>query len=96
MVDSWFKRVQKEAANLIIVVDKLDRNADAETIEFRKAQCNLCPFRLDDKCSICKCFIDIKTTTKVNRKLDGCKEITHCPKGRWKDENLVTLYKLIS
>jgi len=93
---TWLERIQREAAELILVVEKLDRNADAETISFRKAQCNLCPFRIEDKCGICKCFIDIKTTTKVNRRIDGTKEITHCPKGRWGDQNLVTLYKLIS
>ena len=92
----WLDQVQMKAAELILVVDKLDRNADAETIEFRKAQCNLCPYRLDNKCSICKCFIDIKVTTKVNRRIDGTKEITHCPQGRWRDQHLVTLYKLIS
>lgn len=89
-------RIQKEFVELVVVVDKLDREADAETIAFRKAQCNLCPFRQDNKCSICKCYIDIKTTTKVNRRIDGTKEITHCPKGKWKDENLVTFYNLIS
>lgn len=93
---SWLDRIQKDFVNLVVVVDSLDREADAETIAFRKAQCNLCPFRLDDKCSICKCFIDIKTTTKVNRRMDGTKEVTHCPKGRWKDQNLVSFYKLIS
>ena len=92
----WLDQVQMKAAELILVVDKLDRNADAETISFRKAQCNLCPYRLDNKCSICKCFIDIKVTTKVNRRIDGTKEITHCPQGRWRDQHLVTLYKLIS
>lgn len=93
---SWLERIQKDFVNLVVVVDSLDREADAETIAFRKAQCNLCPFRQDDKCGICKCFIDIKTTTKVNRRIDGTKEVTHCPKGRWKDQNLVSFYKLIS
>lgn len=93
---AWMDRIQKEFVELVVVVDKLDREADAETISFRKAQCNLCPFRQDDKCGICKCYIDIKTTTKVNRRIDGSKEITHCPKGRWNDQNLVTFYNLIS
>jgi hypothetical protein len=93
---SWVKEVEKNFAKLVLVVETLDRNADADTIAFRKGQCNVCPDRREDKCGICKCYIDIKVATKVNRRMDGSKEITHCPKGRWKDENLVTLYKLIS
>jgi hypothetical protein len=93
---TWLEQIQKNAVELIVVVDKLDREADAETIEFRKMQCAKCPNNIDGKCNICKCFIDIKTTTKVNRRLDGTKEITHCPEGRWKDMHLRTFYSLLN
>lgn len=88
--------IGKKAAELIMVVDKLDSTVDAETINNRKLACSSCDKRVKDKCSMCGCYIDIKVTTKVNRTITGKKEITHCPLGKWNDKDLINIYSLLN
>lgn len=92
----WVEEVKKKGVELILIVEKLDREADAETIRFRKMQCDSCPFRVNDKCGICKCYIELKVETKVNRNKYGKKEITHCPEGRWKDKQIQLYYSSLN
>jgi hypothetical protein len=92
----WVEEIKKKGAELVLIVEKLDREADAETIRFRTMQCDICPNRVNDKCGICKCYIELKVATKVNRNKYGKKEITHCPIGRWRDEEVQLYYSSLN
>lgn len=85
----WIDEIGKFAASSLLVIEKLDKFVDAETIKDRKSKCTKCPYNVEEKCTICSCYIEIKTAAKVNRKLDGTKEITHCPKYFWEDSKLL-------
>lgn len=45
-------------------------------------------------CTVCVCFLDLKTGSKVNlnaKKLRN--EITHCPLGKWNDKDIANVYR---
>lgn len=96
MVGDWVDIVKKKGVELLVIVEKLDREADAETIRWRTNICNSCPNKVNDKCGICKCYIELKVETKVNRNKYGKKEITHCPEGRWKDKQIQLYYSSLN
>ncbi len=96
MVGDWVDIVKKKGVELLVIVEKLDREADAETIRWRTNICNSCPNKVNDKCGICKCYIELKVETKVNRNKHGKKEITHCPEGRWKDKEIQLFYSSLN
>lgn len=61
---------------------------DPEIILERQAVCSSCD-AMDHKnamCSICKCFLEVKTKSKVNKKKNGGSEITYCPLNKWLDD----------
>jgi hypothetical protein len=89
----WWRMVAEYGVKKAIVVESLDGNADADTIEMRKQRCSTCIRNVYGVCKGCSCFIDIKVTTKVNLNKRGEKEITHCPDGKWNDVNIVNFYK---
>lgn len=48
----------------------------------------------ENTCTVCGCFLDLKTGSKVNlnaKKLRN--EITHCPLGRWNDKEIANVYR---
>lgn len=109
---NWIEELKILGIEALMMVEELDVEADADTIQFRRNTClgeplekekrgDACEFlKIDShghpKCKICKCYIEIKVKTKVNRKLPNLteKEITHCPKGKWKDEHIVFFYNI--
>jgi len=53
-----------------------------EELEFRLKQCTICEHRVDDRCSVCGCFI----TSNVLSKGKAFWKDQVCPLGRWKRE----------
>jgi len=90
------KKLKRSLAEILIQVEKLDPIADKDVVEFRLSQCLKCPNNSDGteqgECKICKCFVDLKAETYTNRKLDGTIEITHCPEGKWDDQDILLFY----
>lgn len=70
---------------------------DATTASIRLAVCRACDKYETgrDKCRVCGCFIEIKTTAKTHWNPETMRtEITHCPLGRWGDAEIANYYKL--
>lgn len=70
---------------------------DATTAQIRLSICRACPkYDADrDKCTVCKCFMEIKTMAKTHWNPEKMRtEITHCPDGRWGDAEIANYYKL--
>lgn len=52
----------------------------------RLSECNKCPHLKDERCSFCKCFVEVKSEMKTNFDLKTGKfVVTTCPDNRWKD-----------
>lgn len=73
-----------------------DTFVDEEVKEFRENECrNNCPLydSNNDKCTICKCYIEVKTPMKTNFNIKKMRyEITHCPDGRWNDKHILEYF----
>lgn len=81
---------------MALKVEPLD---DPKKTEWRKEQCRKCD-KYDaenDKCTVCGCFIDIKSELKYNHnpKKWGRIEITHCPLGKWDDMDIANMYRKV-
>lgn len=90
------KGLKKLALNVIqgIIVEEELNNQDIT--DERRDICSSCA-EMDTKnvmCNVCGCFLGIKTKSKVNKKLGGGSEITHCPLNKWLDEFSKAGYKL--
>ena len=84
--------ILKIAADKILVFEHIGDDIAAKRME----ACQECPMmsKGDLRCKICKCFLEVKTTTKTNLNLKrGRKEITHCPLGRWGDLETANEYR---
>lgn len=88
-VENFIRGVRNSLVKTVLVVERLDNDF---LIELRRDACNSCKNNQNGKCKICKCIIEIKTATKINRTKTGGTEITHCPEGKWGDEELANLY----
>lgn len=80
--------LKKLALNVLqgLIIEEL--LIDIDIIEERQSICTPCP-EMDQenaKCNVCGCFLELKTKSKVNKKLTGGSEITHCPLNKWLDE----------
>jgi hypothetical protein len=85
-------KAKRLIAERLIVESKVDD----ETARWRMSICMSCEHRnvLDNTCKLCGCFLDLKTRAEVNYSLKRMRsEITHCPDGRWNDQQLATFYK---
>jgi len=51
------------------------RHVDESVLRGRLETCSTCPHRLDDRCSVCGCFLDAKAAMRVSE----------CPLGLWKE-----------
>lgn len=81
-------------AEKTLVVDFVDN----ELAEFRLNICEGCQFfdHINRRCKVCKCYVDAKTKAKENfNPIKLRYEVTHCPKGFWKDQELAEYYKKI-
>lgn len=61
---------------------------DVDIILERQSICSSCDMmdQVNAMCSVCKCFLEVKTKSKVNKKFPIGSEITHCPLNKWLDE----------
>lgn len=81
-------------ASKIIVKEQVDD----ETRDWRFGVCLKCEHRdpEENKCTICTCFLDLKTKSRVNwRPSKNRNEITHCPDGRWNDKEIANEYRAL-
>lgn len=88
MVDEFeSKGLKKLVLNVIEGVIVEEPLTDPEIILERQKICSSCEDmdRKNKMCKICKCFLEIKTKSKVNKKPNGKSEITHCPVNKWLD-----------
>lgn len=70
---------------------------DEEILAMRKDACKRCAFNDGLSCTRCGCILEIKQPAKTNLNIhSGRMEVTHCPEGKWNDENLAVYYKSIS
>ena len=81
-------------ADKVLTVEKMK---NPFIIEARLKTCQGCPM-LDKKnvsCTVCGCFMNVKTTLKynINPKKLGRIERTHCPLGRWDDVERANYYR---
>jgi hypothetical protein len=50
----------------------------------------------NEKCKVCGCFLDLKTTTDINWNVKrNRQEVTHCPLGKWNDLETANEYRKI-
>lgn len=50
----------------------------------------------NEKCNVCGCFLDLKTTTEINwNPKKNRQEVTHCPEGKWNDLETANKYREI-
>lgn len=91
-VKGLINKVKAMGAKALIVQRPLK---DAAQIEFRRATCQACPNYApkEDKCVKCRCIISLKSESLTNLTKNLTIEITHCPEGRWNDQEIVDLYK---
>lgn len=86
--------IQKTLAAELLTVEKTDNQ---ELIKTRLAICEGCPMfdAKKRKCLDCGCFMDVKATLLKHRnpKKLGRIELTHCPLGKWADEDIANFYK---
>lgn len=97
--EDWVKAgIRKRVARSVIrflsgllIVEK--RHTDKGLAAFRWSRCEGCSNRVEGRCGICKCPLEIKIWTVVNRNWKtGQMELTHCPDGKWGDQHLVELF----
>lgn len=90
------KSTIKLAAKTFLAVEKLN---DPIKEKFRMDTCKACPnyYAEDMQCTICTCFMDVKTTLKTNKNplKMGRIEETHCPNGYWNDKETANYYRAI-
>ena len=86
--------IAKLAASLILVEEEVSPELAALRLEV----CQNCD-RLDRvsmRCKVCKCYVEVKTTSRVNNNPKRLRqEITHCPLGLWNDLEVCNEYRKI-
>lgn len=71
---------------------------DGQTADERFDTCLKCEYRNSEEntCTICTCFLDLKTKSRVNwRPAKNRNEITHCPLGKWNDKEIANEYRAL-
>lgn len=88
------EQVKHYLAKTIIVKEWVD----GETADARFDICLKCEYRdaEENKCTVCTCFLDLKTQSRVNwRPSKNRNEITHCPMGKWNDKEIANEYRAL-
>ena len=86
----------KIAAKKTLPVEEHGRK---DLTDIRKLTCKTCPSKMydeeSDKCKMCGCFIEIKSTLKRNRNPKAMMRVerTHCPMGHWGDKVVANIYR---
>lgn len=92
MSTSILTKQLKALAKNIIVVDEL---TDQWLIDFRINTCMGCEKISENKetCTMCNCYVEVKAESLTNRvkKLREI-QVTHCPLGKWGDEDIAREY----
>ena len=82
----WYNELLKRGAKIAFEVKTIEK----QEADRRLAICKACEKynTAEDQCTICGCFMEIKTGMKVHRNISKTRnEITHCPEGRWGEED---------
>lgn len=94
-----FKKVFVKMAEVILIAEELPEEIRHKTKRFREKVCNnnsgICYDKNKDKCKECGCIISAKSKMlkNYNIKKNMRVEITHCPLGKWNDEEIAEHYK---
>jgi len=91
---NWVNEVLKFGASQVFQVEEVEE----EEKSIRLAICESCEHFQDQsrQCGICKCFMDVKTGTKIHRNVLKMRyEVTHCPVGKWMDLDVANQYRAI-
>lgn len=91
---SIIEQIKYYLAEQLIVKEKVD----TDTADARFDICLKCDKRNEDenKCTVCGCFLDLKTSSRVNFRVSKNRnEITHCPLGKWNDLEIANEYRRI-
>lgn len=84
------EKITHTLADALIV----DKKVSKEVAEWRMSICQACEHRNDNKCGVCGCFLDLKTKSATNfNPKRMAYEVTHCPLGRWDDEEIANHYR---
>lgn len=91
---SAIQRIERAIVKTVIILDKVE---DKAKIDFRLRCCDTCEHNLGTSCALCGCYIDLKAESLTNVNTDTGKiEITHCPDGRWADEDIMKYYQKLN
>lgn len=88
--------IKNVALHLIAQKVIVRENVGEEQAAWRMGICEGCDKRdrAENKCTVCGCFLDLKTGAKTNwNALKMRTEITHCPLGRWSDRETANIYR---
>ncbi len=86
-------KILEKTAKLLFTVEEID-NPILE--KHRMDTCKTCTYydAENDKCTVCGCFMSIKTRLLTNRNPKRVRiEHTHCPMGLWEDKELANYYR---
>lgn len=92
-ISGMFHSALQRAAGAAFEVETME---DTTIVDFRYDTCKAC-IHFDPnakKCTICGCYMEIKTTMKKNVNIRHMEvEFTHCPKGKWGDLEIANHYR---
>lgn len=86
--------ILKIAADKVLV----ESHVGEDVSSFRMEKCMGCSLisKEDFRCRVCKCYVEVKTTSERNYNLKRKRnEITHCPMGKWNDLEIANQYRKI-
>ena len=82
----------KGVADILLPNERVSEDQATE----RMAICLSCEYmdKKKKKCTICKCFLEVKTTCSTNfNPIKARNEVTHCPQGYWGDKDTANIYR---
>lgn len=88
-------RILKLAAETTLVIENVEPDVKADRLGVCDGGCGFLN-KASRKCRACGCYVDAKAGSKENRNPEKLRyEITHCPRGKWKDKEIANLYRKI-
>lgn len=87
---SVIDNIKHALAGALIVGEKVSD----EVAAWRMSICQACEHRRDNVCGVCGCFLDLKAKSATNFNPAKMRnEVTHCPLGKWNDEEIANHYR---
>lgn len=87
-----------EIGKLLAATVLVSENVEDEVAKWRMSICQCCE-KIDRgalRCKVCKCYLEVKTGSRVNANPKKFRqEITHCPLGKWNDLEVANEYRKI-